>query len=462
MIGDTRQLWQNALGELQLQMRPEDFRTWFSDTRLLSYDGNTCVVAVENPFNLEWLSTKCAGLVSRTLYGLVGQPVDVQFVVGPPEANSMPAPPPLDLSSQPRRAARGRSRRASLADTRPAISPRFTFDTFVVGHNNRLAHAASVAVAERPGQVHNPLFIYGGVGLGKTHLLHAIGHYGLDRGLEVVYVSSETFINEFIESISRGKMEEFRAKYRQTNILLIDDIQFIAGKEQTQEEFFHTFNAVYEASGQIVLSSDRHPKAIATLEDRLRSRFVWGLMADIQPPDLETRTAILRAKVNDAARVGSAVLVPTEVLDFIAAKVPSNIRELEGALNRVLAQADLLQTPVTVDLAAGALREIVDAAGHPAIAPEAVIRAVCDATGVSRQEIEGKQRDRRIVVPRQIAMYLLREETGLSLSEVGGLFGGRDHSTVMHSHEKIAADLERDDRLRQKVRAVRDALTSRD
>ncbi|MPZ15264.1 MAG: chromosomal replication initiator protein DnaA [Chloroflexi bacterium] len=458
MAVNTRQLWQSTLSELQIQMRPEDFRTWFRNTDLLSFDGGRCVVGVENPFSLDWLSIKCAGLVSRTLEALVGKPVDVQFVVGrseqtPPETTPLTLSPP---SGRPPRRASGR--RARLADDLPALSPRYTFDAFVVGYNNRLAHAACVAVAERPGQAHNPLFIYGGVGLGKTHLLHAIAHSVVARGLEVVYVSSETFTNEFIESISRGRMEEFRAKYRGTQVLLIDDIQFLAGKEQTQEEFFHTFNAIHEASGQIVMTSDRHPKAITTLEDRLRSRFVWGLMTDVQPPDLETRTAILRAKIASAARRGEGVSVPSDVVDYIAAKVPNNIRELEGALNRVLAYADLVRLPVTLDLAATALQELLQPAQHRTASPEGIVKAVCRATGVPRHDLEGKQRDRRVVVPRQIAMHLLREETDLSLSEIGALFGGRDHSTVLHSCEKISADVERNDRVRSIVRGVRELL----
>ncbi|HZT06260.1 MAG TPA: chromosomal replication initiator protein DnaA [Chloroflexota bacterium] len=452
---DTHRIWQSALGELQIQMRPEDFRTWFRDTDLLSFDGSKCVVGVENPFNLEWLSTKCNGLVSRTLQTLIGQPVGVEFVIGRGEDKATAEP--LQLSPPPRRASLRARRSRARDDLQAAISPRYVFETFVVGTNNRLAHAACIAVAERPGQVHNPLFIYGGVGLGKTHLLHAIGHAAIDRGLQVVYVSSETFTNQFIESISRGRMEEFRSKYRQPHILLIDDIQFIAGKEGTQEEFFHTFNAVYEASGQIVITSDRHPKAITTLEDRLRSRFVWGLMADIQQPDLETRIAILRAKTAETGRSGRPV-APPEVLDFIAAKVPSNIRELEGALNRVLAYAELASTPVTLELAAAALEDVIAPAGKRAIAPAAVIDAVCSAMGVARSDVEGKQRDRRVLLPRQIAMYLLREATELSLSEIGALFGGRDHSTVLHSCEKIANGLQHNGHLRNTVRAIQEAL----
>jgi chromosomal replication initiator protein len=455
---DTSQVWQNALSEIQIQMRPEDFRTLFRNTRLVSYDGRRCVVGVENPFALDWLATKCAALVSRTLGSLLGQPAEVEFIVQQAESNQGKAPalalrpPPVEQRTPQRK------RRPSLGDGQPALRARYTFDTFVVGMNNRFAHAACCAVAERPGQVHNPLFIYGGVGLGKTHLLHAIGHAAVTRGLQVVYVSSETFTNEFIESISRGRMDEFRTKYREPHILLIDDIQFIAGKEQTQEEFFHTFNAVYEASGQIVITSDRHPKAITTLEDRLRSRFVWGLMTDIQPPDLETRSAILRAKMAEADRNGAPLAVPSEVLDFIAAKVSSNIRELEGALNRVMAYAELTKSTVTADVAAAALNEVLEPPGRGAATPGEVVDAVCRATGVLRTDLESKQRDRRVLLPRQIAMYLLREDTDLSLSEVGTLFGGRDHTTVLHSYEKVAAALERDERLRATIKTIREGL----
>ena len=457
---DPQQLWQQALAELQLQMRPEDFRTWFRDTSIISFDGATCVVGVDNPFNVEWLSTKCAGAVGRTLHRLLEAPVEVQFSVGRSEesAGTMTPRPSLALEPPAPRSSRPSARRANAAETSLPISPRYTFDTFIVGHNNRLAHAASMAVAERPGQVHNPLFIYGGVGLGKTHLLHAIGHTALSRGLAVVYVSSETFTNEFIESISRGRMEEFRAKYRRTDVLLIDDIQFIAGKEQTQEEFFHTFNAVHQASGQIVLTSDRPPKAITTLEDRLRSRFVWGLMTDIQMPDLETRIAILRAKVAEAGRRGRQVTVPNETLDLIASRIASNIRELEGALNRVIAYSELMAEPATPELAAAALQENAETFARNAVDPQSVIKAVCVAASVTRQDLESKQRDRRIVVPRQIAMYLLRKEAGLSLSEIGSWFGGRDHTTVLHSCEKIEAELDRNEQIRSTLRVSREWL----
>ena len=294
-IIDPSRIWQQALRDLEIQMSPADFRTWFADTKLDSSAGPVCVVSIENPLTKGWLETKCRGLVARTLQDLMGRPVDVQFAIRRQPSAPTPA---LELQA-PVNVPKGRRSPAARSRSQPdrGGSARFTFDNFVVGAGNRLAHAASVAAAQRAGAAHNPLFIYGGAGLGKTHLLHAIGHYAIDDDLSVVYVSSETFTNEFIEAVSRGRMEAFRERFRQADLLLIDDIQFIAGKEGTQEEFFHTFNAVFESSGQIVLASDRAPRAL-TLAQRLQSRFGWGLVADIQEPDLETRVAILRAKVD--------------------------------------------------------------------------------------------------------------------------------------------------------------------
>jgi chromosomal replication initiator protein len=346
---------------------------------------------------------------------------------------------------------RGR-RPPSIVDT--PLNPRYTFAEFVVGSGNRLAHAACLAVSDNPGHAYNPLFIYGGVGLGKTHLLHAIAHQVLRvPGARVVYISSETFTNELIDSIRQRRGEEFRNRYRHCDVLLVDDIQFIAGKESTQEEFFHTFNAVHGASGQIVLSSDRPPKAIPTLEDRLRSRFEWGLIADVQPPDLETRIAILQAK---CAKLD--VAVPGDVLGYIAHKVQSNIRELEGTLNRVVAHAALNQQPVTLETAAAALADVIVDATRRAVRPETILEAITRYYNVSLPDLQSKARDKRVVGPRQVAMFLLRDETGLSLNDIGSLLGGRDHTTVMHGCEKVAGDLDRDGRLRTDVRAVRDLL----
>lgn len=335
------------------------------------------------------------------------------------------------------------------------LNSRYTFDRFIVGSSNRLANAACMAVAENPAQAYNPLFLYGGVGLGKTHLLHAIGNYALDRDPEinVMYVSSEKFTNDMINAIRRQQNEEFRMRYRNIDILLIDDIQFIAGKESTQEEFFHTFNTLHSAGKQIVISSDRPPKAILTLEERLRSRFEWGLIVDVQSPDLETRTAILRAKSEQMR----AAIAP-EVIDFLAHKIQSNIRELEGSLNRVTAFAELNKVPITIELATAALAELFEHTRRRHITPDAILQEVAGYYSMDLRIIQGRGRSRNVVVPRQVTMYLLREETDLSLVDIGGLLGGRDHTTVMYGCEKMTDEINADSRLRADVNAIRAKL----
>jgi chromosomal replication initiator protein len=346
---------------------------------------------------------------------------------------------------------------ASIISSGPAPLPgegllnaRYTFSTFIVGKSNQFAHAASFAVAENPGHIYNPLFLYGGVGLGKTHLLHAVGHVGEAAGLNVLYVTSERFTNEIINAIRFQKTEEFRAKYRQIDILLVDDIQFIAGKESTEEEFFHTFNSLHNASKQIVVTSDRPPKAIHSLQDRLRSRFEWGLLADVQPPEYEHRLAILRSKSESLHFV-----VPASVIEYIARPECSSVRELEGALNRVLAYATLHDAPITVGLAAQALENIYNEKKPVSTLTVAeVLEGVCRYYNVSATLIRGKQRDREIVWPRQVAMYLMREETNASLLQIGTALGGRDHTTIMHGWEKVHTEINNNDLVRQEIAAV--------
>ncbi|GCE18125.1 chromosomal replication initiator protein DnaA [Dictyobacter kobayashii] len=333
------------------------------------------------------------------------------------------------------------------------LNARYTFDAFIVGNSNRLAHAASLAVAEAPGESYNPLFLYGGVGLGKTHLLHAIGHQGVQTGLAVLYVSSEQFTNEIVNAIRYRTTEEFRAKYRSVDILLVDDIQFIAGKESTEEEFFHTFNSLYEMSKQIVICSDRPPKAILSLEERLRSRFEWGLIADIQPPDLETRMAILRVKA-DLLHYH----VPDEIIAYIAGRVQTNIRELEGCLNRLMAYQQLHRVELTMDVARSAISSLGTDTREPTLNSRQIAQAVADYYHISLEAMCGKQRDKYIVTPRQIAMYLIRQETSTSLLEIGQLFGGRDHSTVLHSCEKIDRTINVNQTLRREILAIREQL----
>lgn len=331
------------------------------------------------------------------------------------------------------------------------LNPRYTFDSFVVGPNNRFAQAASLAVAEDPAGAYNPLFLYGGVGLGKTHLMQAIAHYVREhhRKMYVVYVSSETFTNDLINALGRRSMAEFRQKYRNVDVLLIDDIQFVAGKEQTQEEFFHTFNALYEADKQIVISSDRPPKEIPTLEERLRSRFEWGLTTDLQPPDLETRVAILRKKAAD-----EGITLPNDTYLYIARVIQSNIRELEGALIRVVAYASLQNMPLTPEVAEEALRDIVAATKNRVITIDLIQSVVAAHFGVNVADMKAKKRTRSVAFPRQVAMYLARELTDSSLPRIGEEFGGRDHSTVIHAYEKIKAESQADPGLAQTLREL--------
>jgi len=333
------------------------------------------------------------------------------------------------------------------------LNPRYTFDAFIVGNSNRLAHAASLAVAEAPGDAYNPLFLYGGGGLGKTQLLHTIGHEGVQTGLAVLYVSSEQFTNEIINAIRYRTTEVFRAKYRSVDILLVDDIQFIAGKESTEEEFFHTFNSLHEMSKHIVICSDRPPKAIVSLEERLRSRFEWGLIADIQPPDLETRMAILRVKADLLH-----YRIPNDVIAYIAGRVQTNIRELEGCLNRLMAYQQLHRTDLTIDVARAAMTSLGNDSRESNLNIRQIAQAVAEYYHISLEDMCGKQRDKHIVMPRQVAMYLMRQETQVSLFEIGQLFGGRDHSTVLHACEKIDQAVNINPTLRREIVAIREQL----
>jgi len=444
---NPQQIWRAALGELQLQMTQGTFDTWLKPTSVLAYEDGTFIIGVRSGYIKEWLENRLLTLIKRTLVGLVGHQVEVRFVVWGGEKGQNPPPPLLEGIPL----AEGEEALWPAPSDASALNSRYTFDTFVVGPSNRLAHAASVAVAEKPATAYNPLFIYGGVGLGKTHLLHAIGHACRRQGLTVLYVSSEQFTNDLIEAIRSHTTDDFRDKYRTMDVLLIDDIQFIAGKESTQEEFFHTFNTLHGSNKQIVISSDRPPKAMITLEERLRSRFEWGLIADIQPPDLETRTAILRFKAHQ-----QPIPIPSEVLDYIARQIQSNIRELEGALNRVVAYARLMQQPLTPELAATALSDLLPDASH--LTTEEVINAVAAFYGLSPEALRGKSRRKEVALPRQIAMYLARQEAHASFPQIGAALGGRDHSTVHYAYEKIREKIEQDDRLRREILHIRERL----
>ncbi len=474
---DPTLVWQRVLSLLKVNTGEAHFDTYLRGTRGLVYDPGSSVirVAAANPFHVPWLEGKLSSSIHTAVAEIVGGPVRVEFITdaaAPPDGHpqrrqrpapllaalDMPAPAVDDSATRPRQEfptpVGTRPRGANASGSGSPLNSRYTFDSFVVGQSNRLAHAASLAIVDHPGSAYNPLFLYGGVGLGKTHLLHAIGQAVAAKGADVIYVSSETFTNELIESIRQHHTDDFRAKFRSARVLLIDDVQFIAGKERTEEEFFHTFNAIHESGGQIVLSSDRPPRAMTILEDRLRSRFEWGLIADIQPPDYETRIAILRSKL-----VGPVVgAVPSEVVDFIAQKVQSNIRELEGSLNRLLAHARHLQQPVTVELAARALHDLVSPgpSGRGAT-PASILTAVARYFGVKTDDLKGKARNKQIVVPRHLAMYLLREDAHLSTPEVGRLLN-RDHTTVLHGMKQVAGDIARDGPSRAAVRGVREVV----
>ena len=556
---NAKQVWQAALGELQVKVPGPSFQTWLKNTSIASFEeGKAVAIAVPSNFAREWLEKRYSKQIAETLHNVLGYPVEVRvevktpvrgesrtlhaldgvggtdpksrelpIAVGQQVSGTMMQPQKPGQHNEPTPISAGRDMLGGNAqaqgqagaaagaqgslggnnitniartNTPPTIpgrgnapggpqqapsyirggvggsgvtggrsatqmemsleensmlNPKYTFDRFIVGKSNQLAHAASRRVAETPAMGYNPLFLYGGSGLGKTHLLHAIGHEALRRfpGIKVVYVTSEKFTNDMINAIRDGRNEHFRNTYRSADVLLIDDIQFIAGKESTQEEFFHTFNALHGANKQLVLSSDRPPKAILTLDERLRSRFEWGLTADVQPPDIETRIAILRAKADSME-----VRVPNEVIDFIARKVQSNIRELEGALNRIIAYAQLNGMAVTVDLAAASLNDLGGTQRRRPITHERIVETVSSFFNLEPEDLKTGSRSREVLVPRQIAMYLMREEIETPFIQIAAYFGKRDHTTAMHSYEKIEGLVESDNQMRQDVLVIRQML----
>ncbi|MGE5072137.1 MAG: chromosomal replication initiator protein DnaA [Anaerolineae bacterium] len=437
------QAWQSVLAQLQMDMARASYDTWVRDTRALSYENSTLTVAVPNAYARDWLESRLASTVNRHLVGILNASATVNFVVGQADDGTIAEPEGAALSVQ--------DMEAQPRPHHSTLNPRYTFENFVVGSANRLAHAACQAVAEKPARAYNPLFVYGGVGLGKTHLLHAIGNACHSRGLNVLYVSSEEFTNEIINAIRTHTTQAFREKYRSADVLLVDDIQFIAGKESTQEEFFHTFNTLHGQDKQIIVSSDRPPKALVTLEERMRSRFEWGLAADVQPPDLETRLAILRAKAERTGRY-----VPDEILETVARRVQSNIRELEGALNRIIAFADLSGQLLTPQLVEVALADLLPQ--RQDIGPDKIVQLVAREWKITEDELLGRDRSQKVAEPRQVAMYLMRKETDASLPQIGEALGGRDHTTVMYAIEKIANQIETKADLRKRVISVKQQL----
>ncbi len=440
-------LWNNVLASIEKKISKPSYDTWLKSTKAHSLQGDMLIITAPNEFARDWLEQRYSPLISGTLTEITGEELAVKFIIPQNKSEDeqfLPNPAKKEIQE----------------DDQPELSfnmlnQKNTFDTFVIGSGNRFAHAASLAVAEAPAKAYNPLFIYGGVGLGKTHLMHAIGHYVLEHNpsAKVVYLSSEKFTNEFINSIRDNKAIDFRNKYRKVDVLLIDDIQFLAGKESTQEEFFHTFNTLHEENKQIVISSDRPPKEIPTLEDRLRSRFEWGLITDITPPDLETRIAILRKKAK-----ADGLDIPNEAMLYIANQIDSNIRELEGALIRVVAYSSLINKDINADLAAEALKDIIPSSKPKVITIHDIQKVVGEFYNIKLDDFSAKKRTKSIAFPRQIAMYLSRELTDFSLPKIGEEFGGRDHTTVIHAHEKISKLLQSDPQFQKQLKEINELI----
>ena len=423
----AQEIWETALGELQLQITKPNYRTWLAKTAGLSFQDNCFIVGVPNTFVAEYLARNQRSLIEKTLIGLTHSGIEVQFQVASTAAGGRP--------------------------TGPGGQARYTFDNFVVSPGNRLAYAAARSAAEKPGASYNPLFIYGGVGLGKTHLMQAAYQTARGKHFKALYVSAEQFTNEFVSAVQSRSTAEFRGKFRNVDMLLIDDIQFIIGKEQTEESFFHTFNELHNANHQIVLASDRPPKSLPDMGDRLCSRFEWGLIADIQPPDFETRLAILKAKAEQ-----QEVEVALDVLEFIAGRIQQNIRELEGSLNRAVAYAKLFGAILTPELAARAVQDVTPAARGTTLDPELVKKLVAERFQLTPEDLTGRRRDRTTALARQVAMYLLKEGSACSLAQIGLEFGNRDHATVIHACRKVAGDMENDPHLRRQVLDIQKGL----
>src|SRR5690625_1806651 len=447
-LENIEDLWNSALKEIEKKISKPSFDTWLKNTKAEKLSEDILTVNVPNEFARDWLEGRYTKLIADILFELTGAQLTTKFII--PESTAEIE----ERNQAPKQIAKNNN---SYSAPRTMLNPKYTFDSFVIGTGNRFAHAASLAVAEAPAKAYNPLFIYGGVGLGKTHLMHAIGHYVQEHNPDasVLYLSSEKFTNEFINAIMDNKAGSFRNKYRNVDVLLIDDIQFLAGKEQTQEEFFHTFNTLHEENKQIIISSDRPPKEIPTLEDRLRSRFEWGLITDITPPDLETRIAILNKKAK-----AEGLDIPSEVMLYIANQIDTNIRELEGALIRVVAYSSLVNQDIDASLAADALIDIIPNRKPKAITIQAIQELISKKYEIKLTDFAAKKRTRSIAFPRQIAMYLSRQLTDLSLPKIGDEFGGRDHTTVIHAFDKISEMIEKDADFEKEIEEIIEQLKS--
>ncbi|MDF2647798.1 MAG: DnaA [Paenibacillus sp.] len=449
MDGHIQELWHQVLSIIQTKLSKPSFDTWLKSTRATVFTDTSLVICAPNNFAKEWLENRYSKMIRSTVLEVLGKQVELSFTLQEMEPAPIPKTIEMPIQQPTRQNVSPEDQFFSM------MNPKYTFDTFVIGLGNRFAHAASLAVAEAPAKSYNPLFLYGGVGLGKTHLMHAIGHYVQEHNpsARVMYISSEKFTNEFINAIRDNRGESFRHKYRNIDVLLIDDIQFLAGKEQTQEEFFHTFNALHEERKQIIISSDRPPKEIPTLEDRLRSRFEWGLMTDIQPPDLETRIAILRKKAK-----AENLDIPNEAMVYIANQIDTNIRELEGALIRVVAYSSLINQDISTHLAAEALKDIIPSSRPRMITIHDIQQRVGEFYGLKIEDFKARKRTKAVAFPRQVAMYLSRELTDYSLPKIGDAFGGRDHTTVIHAHEKISTAVQQDQDLYKIVHNITEKI----
>lgn len=442
---DINDIWKSALELIKSEVTEVSYNTWLNTLTPISIKEKTFTIAAPNDFTKQILQDRYLVLINSALNQVLEDNFELLITSSSDDLNNYRKDPEKENST-------------ILNDKlKSMLNPKYTFDSFVIGNSNRFAHAASLAVAEAPAMAYNPLFIYGGVGLGKTHLMHAIGHYisSQNPSSKIMYVSSEKFTNELINSIRDDKNSEFRNKYRGIDVLLIDDIQFIAGKERTQEEFFHTFNSLHEANKQIIISSDRPPKEIPTLEERLVSRFEWGLIADIQPPDLETRIAILRKKAEQ-----ENLKIENEVMSYIATKIKANIRELEGALIRVVAYSSLTNKEISIDLAEEALLSIISDSKPKEVNINTIKEYVGEEFGIRKEDFSSKKRTQNIAYPRQIAMYLSRELTDLSLPKIGEEFGGRDHTTVIHAYGKISEDLKEKPDLKKRIEDLKKKIES--
>jgi len=448
------ELWAHIQEIAKASLPPQSYRTWLSGTKAVALSNDELIVEAPSRFHVEWIEDKYGDLLGQAAQRVLGRTLAITITFGQ-EREPIPLPTVELESDPPSFRTFGPTQAVSAAPApRPQLNERYTFDRFVVGTNNQLAAAACRAVAERPARMYNPLFLYGGVGLGKTHLMHAIGHQLIDDDLarHVSYVSSEQFTNDMVSSIQQGKMAAFRRRYREMDLLLVDDIHFLEGKEGTQEEFFHTFNALYDAQRQIVLTSDRPPKDLPGLEERLVSRFEWGLVVDIKPPDYETRMAILRKKATD-----DGLSLDDEVIEYIAHHCTASVRELEGAVIKLLAYSSLKHQEITPQLARTALSGVFgrQAQEGPVLSPEHIREVVAGRWRVRPEALSSKRRTKDLTVPRQVAMYLIKEALGTSLVHIGELFGGRDHSTVIHSIRKVEEEMERDPAFKKQVEAAR-------